>query len=400
MVDLLQPDRVYSIAELTREIKSVLESEFGGVWVEGEISNYLHHSSGHHYLSLKDKDAQLKAVIWRFTARNLRFSLEDGMQVRAFGDITLYEKGGYYQLRINRIEPLGVGDLQKRFEELKARLAEEGLFDEDRKRELPSYPKAIGIVTSATGAAVRDIINICGRRAPAVRLIVRPTTVQGPGAATDIAAGIEEFNTHSEVDLLIVGRGGGSLEDLWAFNEEAVARAIADSELPVVSAVGHEIDFTIADFVADLRAATPSAAAELVTYDSAALLAFCRDSARRLEAALNRMATELRRRWERSAGARVLQKPEILFESAYQSFADTQSAFQQAAESYCRERTTKLDLLTTKLTALAPDNVLKRGYAIVRDHDDGTVVTDGGTLAIGQAVEIKFARGERIAKIE
>lgn len=400
MADLLQPEHIYSISEITSEIKSVLESEFVGVWVEGEVSNYKHHSSGNHYLTLKDKDAQLKAVIWRFTARNLRFALEDGMQVRAFGDITLYERGGYYQLRINRIEQLGVGDLQKRFEQLKAKLAEEGLFDEDRKQELPIYPRRIGIITSPTGAAVRDIINICRRRAPAVQLILRPAAVQGPAAAPDIAKAIAEFNRYGEVDVLIVGRGGGSLEDLWAFNEEVVARALADSKIPIVSAVGHEIDFSIADFVADLRAPTPSAAAELVTYDAAALLSFCSDAARRQVAALRRIATELRRRWEQAAGARVLQKPELLLEPAYQRLAEAQSRLQQAAQDYQRDRSRRLELAAAKLAALAPENVLQRGYAIVREHESGKIVVDGEALPAGQRVSIRFAKGERDAKIE
>ncbi|MFH2056643.1 MAG: exodeoxyribonuclease VII large subunit [bacterium] len=400
MSDLLQPERIYSISEITGEIKSVLESEFVGIWVEGEISNYKQHSSGHHYFTLKDKDAQLKAVIWRFTARSLRFALEDGMQVRAFGDITLYERGGYYQLRVNRIEPLGVGDLQKRFEQLKAKLAEEGLFDEARKKAIPAFPRSIGIVTSPTGAAVRDIINICRRRAPAARLIIRPAAVQGAAAAADIATAIEEFNRLGEVDVLIVGRGGGSLEDLWAFNEEVVARAIAGSKIPVVSAVGHEVDFTIADFVADLRAPTPSAAAELVTYDAAAILSFCRDAARRQTAALRRIAGELRRRWERAASARVLQRPEVLLEPAYQRLADVQTRLSQAAQSYQRERATRLDLATAKLAALAPENVLRRGYAIVREREAGGIVMDGDALSRGQRVSIRFAKGERDAEIE
>lgn len=400
MDDIGHTDHIFTVAELTRDIKSVLESEFGGIWVEGEISNYRPHSSGHHYFTLKDNDAQLKAVIWRFTARNLRFQLEDGLKVRAFGDVTVWEKGGYYQLRINRIEPLGVGDLQRRFEQLKAKLAEAGLFAEERKRPLPPYPRAIGIITSPTGAAVRDIINICRRRAPAVRLIVRPALVQGANAAADIAAAIKEFNRQGDVDVLIVGRGGGSLEDLWAFNEEVVARALAESKIPTVSAVGHEIDFTIADFVADLRAPTPSAAAELVTYDAAALTAFCRDSARRLTAALNRIALELRRRWERAAGARVLRQPEILLEPAYQQLADMQSRLAQVATNYYRERAGKLELLSAKLAALAPEKVLKRGYAIVREQDTGKIVVDGDALPQGRKVQIRFAKGERGAQIE
>jgi exodeoxyribonuclease VII large subunit len=259
--------QIYSVSEVNRAVKMLLEEAFPLIWVEGEVSNFKAHYSGHYYFSLKDENAQISAVIWKSRLYNIPYDIEDGMLIRAFGNIRVYEKTGRYQLDIMRVEPAGVGKLQQEFEKLKQKLNAEGLFDSDYKKPLPAFPDSIGVVTSSTGAAVRDIINVLNRRAPNVEIIVRSAQVQGQGAAKDIARAIEEFNRFKKVDLLIVGRGGGSLEDLWPFNEEVVARAIFKSKIPVISAVGHEIDFTIADFVADLRAPTPSAAAEMAVPD-------------------------------------------------------------------------------------------------------------------------------------
>jgi exodeoxyribonuclease VII large subunit len=264
--------RVYSVAEITREIKTDIESRFPSLWIEGEISNFKRHASGHFYFSLKDAEAQISCVMWRGRNQGLRFEPQDGMKVLAVGDVTDDERQGKYQLDTAVLRPSGVGDLQLAFEALKKKLAAEGLFDEGRKRPIPAFPERIGIVTSPTGAAIHDIVQVASRRFPPVQLLLRPVRVQGEGAAEDIARGIGEFNEWGEADVLIVGRGGGSMEDLWAFNEEAVARAVASSRIPVVSAVGHEVDFTICDFVADLRAPTPSAAAELVVPDRGELL--------------------------------------------------------------------------------------------------------------------------------
>lgn len=393
-------EKIYSVTEITGALKSVLESEFASIWVEGEISNYLHHSSGHHYFTLKDRSAQLKAVIWRFTARGLKLDLKDGLKVRVFGDITVYEKGGYYQLRVARLEAAGLGTLQQQFEALKRKLDEEGLFAPERKRPIPQYPSVIGIVTSPTGAAVRDIINICRRRAPQIKLVLRPTRVQGDGAAADIVTAIDEFDRWGGADLLIVGRGGGSLEDLWCFNEEMVARAVASSQAPVISAVGHEIDFTIADFVADQRAPTPSAAAELATYDSAALLQFVANARARLPAALLRVSKNLRERYLRLLKSRVFRKPEILLEGSYQQLDDLNSRFQHAIENRQSAWKARVELLTGKLSALSPDSVLKRGYSLVRKKSDDRIVTDAETLATGEQVTISFSRGQRDARIE
>lgn len=256
-------DRALTVSELTGGIKSLLEETLGRVLVQGEVSNLARPGSGHLYFNLKDDRAQLACVIFRSTAQRIRFLLENGLEVLLHGRITVYEPRGNYQLIVDRAEPLGSGALQLAFEQMKARLAAEGLFDDDRKQPLPFLPRGIGIVTSPTGAAIRDILNVLERRFPAVPVLINPVSVQGEAAAAEIAAAIRQFQALAEIDLLIVGRGGGSIEDLWAFNEEIVARAIAGSRIPVLSAVGHETDFTIADFVADLRAPTPSAAAEL-----------------------------------------------------------------------------------------------------------------------------------------
>ena len=259
--------RVYSVSELTRDLKSLIEGRFPPVWVEGEISNFVRHSSGHFYFTLKDSDAQLSCVMWRGRNQNLVYKPQDGLKAIAMGNLTIYEKQGRYQLDVILLQPAGVGDLQMAFEALKKKLEQEGLFSLQHKKPIPAFPESVGVVTSPTGAAIRDIVSVIRRRFPAVEIILRPCRVQGEGAAEDIADSIRELNDHGMSDVLIVGRGGGSLEDLWAFNEEVVARAIYNSEIPVVSAVGHEIDFTISDFVADLRAPTPSAAAELVVQD-------------------------------------------------------------------------------------------------------------------------------------
>jgi len=270
-----QASKVLTVTELTRSIRNTLEVKFGAVWVQGEISNYKLHPSGHQYFTLKDARAQIACVIFRNAMPPLRIPLADGAQVQVYGTVTVFEARGQYQLNVQILQPRGVGLLQAKFEALKRKLQAEGLFAPERKRPLPKFPRQIGIVTSPTGAAIRDILNVLKRRAPWLQILINPVRVQGTGAAQEIAVAIRELATPNEawrpLDLIVVTRGGGSIEDLWEFNEEIVARAIFNSTVPVVSAVGHEIDFTICDFVADLRAATPSAAAELIVPDVADL---------------------------------------------------------------------------------------------------------------------------------
>ncbi len=256
--------QVYRVAELTRVIKTVLEAGVGWVWVEGELSNVRRPQSGHYYFTLKDEAAQLRGVLFRGNQQGLRGELQDGQKVRVYGQLTVYERSGDYQLIVRQLEDAGKGSLQAQFEALKARLQLEGLFDAARKRPLPLLPRHVGIVTSPTGAALRDILTVVGRRFPNLHIVVAPVRVQGDGAAAEIAAALDLLNARGGLDVVIVGRGGGSMEDLWCFNAEAVVRAVVRSRLPVISAVGHEIDFTLCDFAADMRAPTPSAAAELV----------------------------------------------------------------------------------------------------------------------------------------
>src|SRR5437763_10779175 len=270
-----QTSKVFTVGELTRQIRSTLETKFRAVWVQGEISNYKLHPSGHQYFTLKDQRAQIACVIWRDTMASPRQPIVDGSQVQVYGTVTVFEARGQYQLNVQILQLRGVGLLQVKFEALKRKLEAEGLFAPGRKRPLPKFPKRIGIVTSPSGAAIRDMLNVLRRRAPNVQVLISPVRVQGIGAAAEIATAINELTRPDAgweaIDLIVIARGGGSIEDLWEFNEEIVARAIFHSAIPIVSAVGHEIDFTIADFVADLRAPTPSAAAELIVPDTAEL---------------------------------------------------------------------------------------------------------------------------------
>jgi exodeoxyribonuclease VII large subunit len=289
-----QTSKIFTVSELTRSIRRTLENKFGAIWVQGEISNYKLHPSGHQYFTLKDQRAQIGCVIWRDTMLPPRQPLVDGAQVQVYGTVTVFEARGQYQLNVQILQPRGVGVLQAKFEALKRKLQGEGLFAPERKRPLPKFPRRIGIVTSPSGAAIRDMLNVLRRRAPWLQILINPVRVQGTGAAQEIAVAIRELAVPNEnwqpLDLIVVTRGGGSIEDLWEFNEEIVARAIFNSALPIVSAVGHEIDFTICDFVADLRAPTPSAAAELIVPDIV-------DLQRQLDGCARALARQLLNRW-------------------------------------------------------------------------------------------------------
>ncbi|MGH7356084.1 MAG: exodeoxyribonuclease VII large subunit, partial [Candidatus Rokuibacteriota bacterium] len=287
---------VLTVAELSERLRAVVEERFPAVWVEGEISNFRVYASGHAYFTLKDDQAQLRCALFRTRARRVKFEPGDGQHVLAFGSIEVYAARGEYHLVVELLEPRGLGALQLAFEQLKRRLADEGLFDAARKRPLPRFPRKIGVVTSPDGAALRDILRVIGRRFGDVHIVLAPARVQGEGAAAEVAQGVRDLNALGGVDVIIVGRGGGSLEDLWAFNDEMLARTLAASKVPVVSAVGHEVDFTIADFVADVRAATPSQAAELVIGEKAAVADALADLTRRLKRAAARPLRDLERR--------------------------------------------------------------------------------------------------------
>ncbi|MCK6459171.1 MAG: exodeoxyribonuclease VII large subunit, partial [Planctomycetes bacterium] len=296
------------MGELQAAVRDFLEQEFGRVWVEGELSGVKRPQSGHVYFALKDEKARLDVVLWRSSAARLKFQPEDGLVVRVRGRLTVYAPQGRYQMEADAIEPVGAGPLQIAFEQLRKRLEAEGLFDPARKRPLPAFPRRVALVTSPSGAAVKDLIHVASRRWPPLELVVVPVRVQGAGAAEEIAAGIRLADARG-FDVLVVGRGGGSLEDLWAFNEEPVARAIFLAKTPVVSAVGHEVDVTISDLVADVRAATPSAAAELVTPDRAEVMGGLRGTGQRLTRAVRRLLDDGRRRVDAAASARPFRRP-------------------------------------------------------------------------------------------
>jgi len=322
----LPEKRALTVSELTRRIRQTLEDEIGSVWVEGEISNCKRYSSGHTYFVLKDEKAQLNAVLFAGTQALLdpALRLEDGLRVRVFGEITVFESRGQYQLKVRKVEEAGQGDLMRRFEELKRRLQAEGLFEDARKRPLPRLPQRIGVVTSPTGAVIHDILSVLGRRFPNVQVRLAPVKVQGEGAAEEIAEAVAQFNrmcgsgSDWPADLLIVGRGGGSLEDLWAFNEECVVRAVAESVIPVISAVGHNVDYTLCDFAADLRAPTPSVAAELAVAPKVELEAEVRRQARALRQALESRLAEYAARLERLRRASCLRQPRRMLENPAQ----------------------------------------------------------------------------------
>jgi exodeoxyribonuclease VII large subunit len=398
--------KVYTVAELTREVRASLESKFPAVWVTGEVSNLRSPGSGHLYFTLKDAEAQLRAVIWRGVASRLRFRLEDGMQVVAFGNISVYEPRGEYQLIISRLEPKGVGALQLAFEQLKRKLEAEGLFDPARKRPLPFLPQRIGVVTSSTGAAIRDILTVIQRRFARVHILLRSVRVQGKGAAEEIAEGIADLNHFSAaspenaIDCLIVGRGGGSLEDLWAFNEEPVARAIFASEIPVVSAVGHEIDFTIADFVADVRAATPSAAAELVVPRLDEIEATLDDSRSRLLNALQTKAEQARRLLESVLRSHGFMAPLERVRQWQQRLDDAAQRLVLGASRQVRSKRERLATVAGQMESLSPLKVLSRGYSITTKGQPAQIVKDAAAVRPGETIATRLCRGRLISRVE
>ncbi|MCB0834579.1 MAG: exodeoxyribonuclease VII large subunit [Bacteroidetes bacterium] len=382
---------VYSVAEITRQIKSLLE-DFPTVYVTGEISNINRHSSGHIYFTLKDDQSQIRAVVWRSQAKDLGFPIEDGMKVIIQGRLTLYERGGYYQIVVYALQPAGLGELQVAFERLKRKLFDEGLFDPEHKKQLPRIPSSIGIITSPTGAAIRDLISVIRRRMPSVQVILAPVKVQGAGAAEEIARAISDFESYGQVDVLIVGRGGGSLEDLWAFNEETVARAIHRCTIPIISAVGHEIDFTIADLVADHRSATPSVAGEEVVPNQDDL----RSHLVRLEEAMSNSIrdriTQHRKQLTQLDRAYAFRQPENIIAQYRQRTDELERRVLQSATHGITLIQSRLLSAEKQLQALNPSGTLKRGYTIVRQKS--SVIQRVGQLDQTTVAEIEFYDGK------
>jgi len=393
-------EKIYTVTEITKEIKGILEETLPSVWVEGEISNYTLHSSGHRYFSLKDENAQIRCTLWKFRGIRLSFEPEDGMRVIAFGNITVYERNGQYQLDVIELIPAGWGRLEIAFQRLKEKLFQEGLFDEEHKKPIPEFPEAIGLVTSPTGAAIRDMIKIIHKRFPSVRIIVNPVRVQGEGAAEEIAQSIEEFNEFGKIDVMIVGRGGGSLEDLWAFNEERVARAIYDSEIPIISAVGHQIDFTISDFVADLRAPTPSAAAQMVVKDKEELLKELRFNIQKLISYQTSLLEYSKQRLKAAQQSYGFRRPLDLISQRSQRVDELTRQFRDRIKNYFEFKKNDLSLKVGKLEALSPLSVLKRGYSIARKLPELEIIKDAGLLKEEDRLEVKFFKGKVKSKVE
>jgi exodeoxyribonuclease VII large subunit len=345
---------VWSVSELSRRLSATFEERFPAVWVEGEISNFKVYGSGHAYFTLKDEGAQLRAVLFRNRVRRVRFEPADGLHVLAFGAVELYAQRGEYQLVVELLEPRGLGALQLAFEQLKERLGREGLFDPARKRGLPRFPRKIGIVTSPSGAALHDMLRVIRRRFGEIHVVVAPAKVQGEGAAAEVAQGIRELNALGGVDVIIVGRGGGSLEDLWAFNDEMLARTIAASKIPVISAVGHEVDYTIADFVADVRAATPSQAAELVVREKQAVAESVGELRRRLVRAMSRRLQAQRDRLEAVRERRVLTDPRRPLRELTRRLDEAAARLVRAAKSSLRHAAHRVELATRDLRSHNP----------------------------------------------
>jgi exodeoxyribonuclease VII large subunit len=351
---------VFTVSELTEKLKAVVEDKFPMVWVEGEISNFKMYGSGHAYFTLKDASAQIRAVLFRNRMRRIRFEPGDGLHVLAMGSVEVYPQRGEYQLVVELLEPRGLGALQLAFDQLKARLAAEGLFADGRKRALPRFPRTIGIVTSPSGAAIRDMLRVIRRRFGELHIVVAPCRVQGDGAAEEIAQGIRDLNALGGVDVIIAGRGGGSLEDLWAFNEEVVARAIVGSKAPVISAVGHEVDVTIADFVADLRAPTPSAAAELVVREKQAIVEAVADLSHRLRRAMGRRLEHEHRRVEALTRRRVLTDASRPLRDWHRRVDDARTRLGRGIEALLRRASHRLELATAGLRSASPRSRLAR----------------------------------------
>ncbi|MCP4036299.1 MAG: exodeoxyribonuclease VII large subunit [bacterium] len=391
---------VYAVGALLTGINGLLEDRVGRVWVQGEVSNLHRASSGHSYFTLKDDRGQIRAALFRGSAQHVRFELEEGIEVIVSADVGVYEARGDLQLIVKNVEPVGLGALQLAFEQLRQRLEDEGLFDEERKRPLPEISLRVGVVTSPTSAAVRDVIHVSGRRFPGAALLIAPTRVQGEGAEHEVAAAIDALGEYGNVDVVLVVRGGGSLEDLWAFNTEVVARAIARCAVPIVSGVGHETDVTICDLVADRRAPTPSAAAELALPDRAALAAGLRSNVRRLVASMLGLIEAARARHARERDALRMLAPTARLAAQRARFAVAARALGRLGRNLHLAGEARLAAQALRLDSLSPLAVLSRGYALVRRRADGAIVRRGEDVSVGDSLAVRLAESELDATVE
>ncbi len=421
MQDLFKEKIIHTVAEITRNIRGILEDNFPQVWIKGEVSTLRTPQSGHMYFTLKDDKAQLKCVFFKNASMRLNFKLEEGMECICSGRISLYDQSGQYQLYVNNVEPLGKGSLQLAYEQLKKKLAQEGLFDSQLKRPMPFLPKKIGIATSSTGAAIRDILHVINRRYANVHIIIRPCLVQGKTAAVDIAQAIEDLNSFKDIDVIIVGRGGGSLEDLWAFNEEPVARAVYNSNIPIISAVGHEIDFTICDFVADLRAPTPSAAAELVVQEKDQLVSAVDSMSKRLTESVMKKLKISQMRFSHLIKSYALRRPQVIIEQYQQHLDNLDKRLKTGILNILDNKVARFNslasldnviirLLKTKKSQLAqisarmlnlnPLAILSRGYSVTYLRSENKVLKGIQGLKKGDILETKLDKGVIISQVE
>ena len=388
----------FTVSNLNIRIRELLEHRFTDVWVKGEISNFHHHpSSGHMYFTLKDTGSEIRCAMFRINNSYLKFKPNDGMEVRLFGLVTVFEKRGQVQLKVSIMEPLGLGDLYKSFELLKKSLNEEGLFLEKHKEKIPSYPINIGIITSGSSSACQDILNVLSRRAPNINVLILSVRVQGDGAADEIVQAINTFNEYGGVDVLILARGGGSIEDLWSFNEEKVARSIFSSSIPIISGIGHETDFTIADFVSDLRAPTPSAAAELAAPLLDDILLSISETQSRL---IRSMKNQLEKKWQikDQVDKRLAnQQPVTKIERQSEKLSQLYKRFILAIDIKCEKYSKHTESLSKQLINLGPKHVLERGYAIPFDQS-GNIIRKADQISVGEELALKTARGSLSAK--
>lgn len=391
---------VFTVSALNSYIKDIFEADrtLKAVTVKGEISNFTHHSTGHLYFTLKDTEGQIRAVMFRSAASRLSFLPESGMKVIVHGSVSVYARDGSYQIYVNSMQPDGIGALYLAYEQLKHRLSEEGLFDAVYKRAIPKYPKRIGVITSPSGAAVRDIINVTGRRFPFAEIIVYPSLVQGEGAEAELVAAVDYFDRTKSCDVIIIGRGGGSIEDLWAFNSEKLARRIFSATVPVISAVGHETDFTICDFVSDLRAPTPSAAAEIAVPDIRELFMRLDTSLERLSLAANACFSKKTEALSSITNKDIFLYPERIFLEMENSLSEKVLLLKGGVQSCLSEKANLLAIASEKLNVLSPLSVLSRGFSLV--EKDGKTVKQAGDVRVGDSVSVRLYNGSFTARVE
>ena len=393
--------QVISITELNNYIKNLFEGDsyLGNVWIKGEISNFKFHSTGHLYFSLKDDGSVIRAVMFKGSASKLVFIPENGMKVIAHGRITSFVRDGQYQIYIDAMEPDGIGALYIAYEQLKRKLEAMGLFDPKRKKPIPKIPSRIGIITSPTGAAIRDMINVAGRRFPYAKIVLYPSLVQGPDAPPQLIAGLKYFNDNNAADVIIIGRGGGSIEDLWAFNDERVAYAVAESHIPVISAVGHETDFTICDFVADRRAPTPSAAAEIAVPDTAELKNKFNNVIRHEAASIERLISRHREKLTLLSSSRILKNPSVLIDDRRMAVLLASEKIVSAESAKINMSKIRLGRVSGKLEALNPLSVISRGYSAIYSEDN-TLIKSVNQLSVGMKINFKTSDGSAEATID